>query len=70
MKVVQLNPLKYPDHILQEAMGTYKDVLLIGWDNEGILDVRSTNGLTQASIIYLLESVKHKILNGDYDETT
>lgn len=54
------------DTVLDEAKGNYTSVVAIGWDNEGYLDVRSTNNLDQRDILYLVEMFKHKLLNGDY----
>ena len=29
-----------PDDVLEKAKGNYTSVLVVGWDNEGFLDVR------------------------------
>mgnify|MGYP003660787767 FL=1 len=54
------------DTVLDEAKGNYTSVLVIGWDNEGYLDVRSTNNLDQKDCLYLAQMFSNKLLNGDY----
>ena len=54
------------DTVLNEAVGNYTSVLVIGWDKEGFLDVRSTNNLDQKDCLYLSQMFSNKLLNGDY----
>jgi hypothetical protein len=37
--------------VLYAAKDNYKSVVMIGWDKEGLLDVRSTNNLDQKEIL-------------------
>ncbi len=55
------------DHVLEAAKSNYKSVLVIGWDNEGYLDVRSTTDLDQKDCLYLAQKFTNKLLNGDYE---
>lgn len=57
---------KHPDAVLEQAMGDYESVLLVGYDDEGRLDVRSTTDLDHKEILWLVESFKAKLLAGDY----
>ena len=52
--------------ILDKAKDNYTSVLVIGWDKEGYLDVRSTNNLDQKDCLYLAQMFSNKLLNGDY----
>ncbi|MEE8288960.1 MAG: hypothetical protein V3R25_06060 [Nitrosomonadaceae bacterium] len=52
--------------VLEKAKGNYTSVLVIGWDDEGYLDVRSTNNLDQKDCLYLVQMFTHKLLSGDY----
>lgn len=62
---------KDADNVLEQAVGQYSEVLIIGWDKEGNLDVRATLGLTDgAECLWLVEAFKHKLMSGDYMETT
>jgi len=54
------------DQVLEEAKDNYTSVLVIGWDKEGYLDVRSTNNLDQKDCLYLASMFTNKLLNGDY----
>ncbi len=55
-----------PDDVLEKSKGNYSSVLIIGWDVDGILDVRSTNNLDQKDCLYLAQMFSNKLLNGDY----
>lgn len=58
---------KNPDAVLEQAVGFYSDVLVIGWGKSGVLDVRGSLGLKDgADVLWLLEVFKHKLLSGDY----
>ena len=52
--------------VLEAAKDNYTSVLVIGWDNEGYLDTRSTNNLDQKDCLYLAQMFTHKLLSGDY----
>jgi hypothetical protein len=68
MKVVDLNsdPARNPDVVLEKAKGQYESVVVIGYDNEGILDVRASTNQDAKSILFMMEQFKNKLLNGDY----
>jgi len=54
------------DEVLEKAKDNYSSVILIGWDKEGFLDVRSTNNLDQKDCLWLVNTFSHKLLNRDY----
>ena len=54
------------DTVLDKAKDNYTSVLVIGWDKDGYLDVRSTNNLDQKDCLYLAQMFSNKLLNGDY----
>ena len=58
---------KNPDNVLEQAMGHYESVFVIGYDVDGELDVRSTLNLEPEEIIFMLERFKYKLFNGDYE---
>jgi hypothetical protein len=68
IKFYPANAAKDPDMVLEQALGVYEDLFIIGWDKQGEMDARSTLGLSREQLIYLFELFKHKLLNGDYDE--
>lgn len=55
-----------PDTVLEKAKGVYTSVLIIGWDVDGNLDVRSTTDLTAADSLFLASLFSSKLLKGDY----
>ena len=54
------------DDVLEKAKDNYGSVIVIGWDKEGFLDVRSTNNLDQKDCLWLVKMFSHKLLSGDY----
>lgn len=68
-KIVKFHPknaAKDPDYVLEQAIGQYKNMLIIGWDKNDMLDVRSDTELKTSDILYLIEKFKHKLIRGDY----
>jgi len=58
---------KDADNVLEQAMGVYKDVILLGWDKDGHMEARATLGLKDGGdVIWLLEKFKLNLLNGAY----
>lgn len=70
MSVVKFYPkdaAKDADAVLEQAVGGFSEVLVIGWDKDGILDARATLGLKDGGdLLWLIESFKAKLMNGDY----
>lgn len=57
-----------PDNVLEQAMGQYNEVMILGWNKDGDLDARATLGLKGgADILWLMESFKHNLMAGAYD---
>ena len=60
---------KNPDNVLEQAIGVYDEVLVIGWrkDEEGTMDARTSLGLIDGGdLLWLIETFKFKLLRGDY----
>ena len=58
---------KDADNVLEQAMGKYDEVILIGWDKAGTFDARATLGLKDgADCLWLVELFKTKLMNGDF----
>ena len=56
-----------PDNVLEQALGGFSEVLILGWDKEGNLDARATLGLKDGGdVLWLMEAFKHKLMSGDY----
>lgn len=70
-KVVKIYPpgaAKDPDAVLEQAAGEYESVLIIGWDKEGMLSVRSTTDLNGRDGLWMIEQFKLSLLGGDYSD--
>lgn len=65
-KVIQLKPAADPDEVLKLAKGEYDDVLVMGYDKDNRLQVRSSLGLTHSDILWMIETFKHRLVRGDY----
>jgi len=61
--VIKLRPADDPDEVLKSANGNYQQLIIVGWNNDGQLDVRATLGMDAAETIYLIEMFKHAILS-------
>ena len=57
---------KDPDNVLEQAIGVYGEVLVIGYTKEDILEVRASTNFKAADIAFALETFKTKLFNGDY----
>ena len=67
VKFYPADAAKDADNVLEQALGTYDEVVIIGWDKDGELDCRATLGLKDGGdVLWLIELFKHKLLNGDY----
>ncbi|SEU03169.1 hypothetical protein [Paracoccus homiensis] len=56
-----------PDNVLEQAIGGFSEVLIIGWDKDGNLDARATLGLKDGGdVLWLMEAFKHNLMTGAY----
>lgn len=68
VKFYPMNAAKNPDNVLEQAIGKYKSVLIIGVDKEGLMDARASIGQRIADILFLMEQFKHNLLSGTYGD--
>lgn len=66
VKFYPKNAAKDPDAVLEQSIGEYENVFIIGWNKDGDIDPRADLGLDGKTILWLIESFKLKLLNGDY----
>jgi hypothetical protein len=57
-----------PDNVLEQAIGEYESVYILGYGKDGYLDARASTNMTQEQILWLLETFKAKMMNGDYSD--
>jgi len=68
VKFYPRNAAQNPNAVIEQAHDVYQDILIIGYDKEGFLDVRGSLGLSKAEILFLVKKFEHKLMNGDYDD--
>ena len=66
--VTKLRPAEEPDEVLNAAIGEYEQVMVLGWNNRGNLDVRATLGMQAAECIYLMKLFEAVLLSEALDE--
>lgn len=59
-----------PDVVLKEAIGEYDSVMILGYKPDGSFDARASLNLNHEKILFLIEYFKHKLLSGDYFESS
>jgi hypothetical protein len=67
-KLYPADAAKDPDNVLEQAIGVYDEVLIIGWDKDGELDARADLTMTAREINWIMDVFKSKLLNGDYSD--
>lgn len=68
--VVRLKTAVNPDSVLEQAIGAYKHVVIVGIAKDGRIDFREGGdnpGNDMAIPFTIMSTVCHKIMNGDYD---
>lgn len=69
-KIARLPTHLNPDSVLEQAIGNYDYVVLVGVNKEGEIDFREGGNGTDdlAPAFMMLSKVAHKIMNGDYGD--
>jgi hypothetical protein len=65
MSIIQFDPAADPDHVLEEAKGTFRECFVLGYDHDDELMVMGTSQLSVADVLYMLESYKLGLLMDD-----
>ena len=66
IKFYPKNAAKDPDVVLELAAGVYDEVLVIGWDKDGMLDVRANLSMSHEKALWLINRFQTKLINGEY----
>lgn len=67
VKFYPADAAKDPDNVLEQAIGQFSSVIIIGWDKDGRLDARATLDMNDGGdVLWLIEAFKHKLMSGDY----
>lgn len=69
IKFYPANAADDPDNVLEQSLGRFEDVLIIGWlKDDGGMDARASTGLVEASdLLWLIELFKHNLISGAYN---
>ena len=68
-QVVDINknqPAIDADQVLEKSKGTYKAMLVIGYNQDGYLEVNTTKNLDCAQVLWLIENYKKLLLEDEY----
>jgi len=68
VKFYPADAAKNPDNVLEQAIGVYEGCIILGWDKQGYLAVRSSTNLTKEMINLILDLFKFRMLAGAYDD--
>ena len=68
VKIYPKNSAENPDNVLEQSIGEYEIVLIIGYDLNGDMDVRASTNTPPSQILWMMERFKHKMINGDYSD--
>lgn len=66
VKFYSLRAALAPDVVLEHAAGVYDEVLVIGYNKAGELEVRASLNFDMKSIFFALEAFKHQVLSSEY----
>lgn len=67
MKVVSIKKVAQdPNIVLEKSIDQYESVLVLGYNHEGQLDVRSSLNLSHENTLWLIKMFERNLLNGDY----
>ena len=55
------------DEILEDSKGSYKDVLILGWDEGGMLNAKSTTSLDVKDLLYMIEIFKSVVITAGHE---
>jgi hypothetical protein len=65
--VINIIPALDPDAVLQKCIGNFSEVVVCGYDKDGVFDFRAGGKANMAEVLYMLQTAIHKTMNGDYD---
>ena len=54
--------LTNPDNVMQRSMGHFENIILVGTNEDGHMEVRSSLNLTVKDMLWMLEMTKQNIL--------
>jgi hypothetical protein len=67
VKLYTANAANDPDAVLEQAVGVYDNLVVIGYDTEGELEVRASLNWDKQEIAYAVQTFLSKLYAGKYD---
>ena len=58
IKLYPKNAAANPDNVLEQAIGAYDKVLVLGWDANGNLDARASTNASMKDLLWMVEGFK------------
>lgn len=58
---------KNPDYVLEQAIGLFEDVVIIGYTHDGDLEVRSNTTFSEPEMMNAIKTFEHNYYGGMYD---
>ena len=68
VKFYKKNAAENPDSVLEQAIGIYDEVVILGWDKNGNIDARASLKMKSRDVLWVIEIFKMKLLRGDYSD--
>lgn len=65
IKFYPKNAADNPDSVLEQAIGQYEDVVIIGRNKSGNIDARGSNGAKMRDVLWMIEQLKIIILDAE-----
>lgn len=62
-KLYPSNAAKNPDNVLEQAIGEYESLIVVGYDNSGDLVGRASTNILRKDILWMVEQFKLMILD-------
>ena len=57
---------KNPDMVLEQAIGEFKHVIILGVRHDDAIEARLDLGFEDADMLYVMEQFKHDFLSGQF----
>jgi hypothetical protein len=65
-KLYPRDAAKNPDNVLEQAVGVYDEVIIMGHNKDGEFDIRASTNIAQKDLLWMTQLFIHKLMNGDY----
>jgi hypothetical protein len=61
------DPIVSSDELIETSKGVYDEVMMVGWNKDGQMEIRLTSGMQDGgTILWLLENLKLRLLTGEF----